>query len=212
MAAMGSSGWNHQDQNLQSTTDDDFHQFFEMQGMSNMDGGLNFDFQSFQDSSASGLLPQSQREQIDTSMGGTEPSLAVATTAGLSREQMAAITTGPTHPSLQAQMGRMPPTPTDTISEIDAQIQYLQQQRLQQQHRQVREQTTYYGGGSNRIIPPTPRSLELAPGNGQFFSPTDTPMFDSRVHMKDAQQDVSRVRPGVFCVPGLRVHETDMEK
>lgn len=201
MAAMGSSGWNHQDQNLQATSDDDFHQFFEMQGMPNMDGGLNFDFQSFQDSSASGLISQSQREQMDTSMGGTEPSLAVPTTAGISREQMAAMTTGASHPSIQAQMNRMPPTPTDTISDIDAQIQYLQQQRLQQQHRQMREQQNpYYGGGPNRIIPPTPRSLELQASNGQFFSPTDTPMFDNRVHMKDTQQDVSRVVAGRACV------------
>lgn len=190
MAAMGSSGWNHQDQNLQPGPEDDFHRFFEMQGMSNMGDGLNFDFQSFQDSPASGLVPQSQREPMDTSMGGTEPSLAVPTTAGLGRDQMAAMTTGASHPPLQAQMGRMPPTPTDSISDIDAQIQYLQQQRLQQQHRQMRDQSTYYGGNPNRIIPPTPRSLELQPGNGQFFSPTETPMFDSRVHLKDTQQDV----------------------
>ena len=196
MAAMGSSGWNHQDQNLQSSADDDFHHFLEMQGISAMGDGLNFDFQTFHhDSSATGLLPQSQREQMDTSMGGTEPSLSVPTTAGMNREHMAAMTTGATHPSIQAQMGRMPPTPTDTLCEIDAQIQYLQQQRLQQQQRQMREQqSTYYASTHNRIIPPTPRSLELQPGSGQFFSPTDTPMFDNRFHMKDSQQDVGHSR------------------
>ncbi|MBE3109091.1 MAG: hypothetical protein IMZ46_01040 [Acidobacteria bacterium] len=203
---MGSSGWNHHDQNqnLQPPAEDDFHQFFEMQGIGNMADGLNFDFQSYHDSSASGLLPQAQREQMDTSMGGTEPSLVVPTTSGMGREQMAAMTTGASQPSLQAHMGRMPPTPTNSISDLDAQIQYLQQQRLEQQHRQLREQHSYYGPGPNRIIPPTPRSLELQPGSGQFFSPTETPMFDSRVHLKDTQQDVSRPDPGALAAERTR--------
>ncbi|PKS10520.1 hypothetical protein jhhlp_002272 [Lomentospora prolificans] len=192
MAMMDTSGWNPQDQSMASTTDDDFQQFLEMQGMSNMNDTLNFDFQSFQDSSGAGMLSQGAREQIDTSMSGTEPSLAIPTTAGLSQEQITVMTTGASHNSIQAHIAHMPPTPTDAITEIDAQIQYLQQQRLQQQQRQAREQHSTFYSGRNHVIPPTPQSLELQAGSGQFFSPVETPMFDSRAHcMKDTQQEMA---------------------
>lgn len=177
---------------MASATDDDFQQFLEMQGMSTMTDTLNFDFQSFQDPSTASMLSQAPRDQMDTSMGGTEPSLVIPTTAGLSQEHIVAITSGASHNSIQAHISHMPPTPTDAITEIDAQIQYLQQQRLQQQQRQAREQHSTFFGGRNHVIPPTPQSLELQAGSGQFFSPLETPMFDNRPHhLKDAQQEVN---------------------
>ncbi|KEZ44260.1 Phosphorus acquisition-controlling protein [Scedosporium apiospermum] len=192
MAMMDSSGWNPQDQAMASTTEDDFQQFLEMQGMSNMGDGLNFDFQSFQDSNNTAMLSQAPREQMDTSMGGTEPSLVIPTTAGLSQGQITAMTTGASHGSIQAHIAHMPPTPTDAISEIDAQIQYLQQQRLQQQQRQAREHQSTFYNGRNHVVPPTPQSLEIQAGTGQFFSPVETPMFDNRAHcMKDTQPEMA---------------------
>ncbi|CAI4216695.1 unnamed protein product [Parascedosporium putredinis] len=186
---MDSSGWNPQDQSMASATDDDFQQFLEMQGMSTMTDTLNFDFQSFQDPSTASMLSQAPRDQMDTSMGGTEPSLVIPTTAGLSQEHIAAITSGASHNSIQAHISHMPPTPNDAITEIDAQIQYLQQQRLQQQQRQAREQhSTFLVAGIMSF--PDPQSLELQAGSGQFFSPLETPMFDNRPHhLKDAQQE-----------------------
>lgn len=101
-----------------------------------------------------------------------------------------------------------------SISEIDAQIAYLQRQRLyQQQHIQLQLQSTrndqnepiqqfqdshtgpcaYLNNGHS--VPPTPQSLEIVPGSGHFYSQGDqTPhsgIFDGGYpHNMQDQQDV----------------------
>jgi hypothetical protein len=185
MTMMGSTGWDAQEQALSG--EDDFQQFLDIPGMGHIGDGLNFDFQGFQDASAAGMLNQGRREQMDTQMGGTDPSVVIPRTTGLVSDQMQTMVTAPGTMSLPAQIAQAPPTPTEAINEIDAQIQYLQQQRMQQQQRQLQEQQAAYYAPQSHGIPPTPQSLEMQPNN-RFFSSTDAPMYENRARMKGQQQ------------------------
>lgn len=89
---------------------------------------------------------------------------------------------------------------SNSINEIDAQIQYLQVQRQQQQQRLVLEQQqNYYVHQNTRIIPPTPNSMEMRSrdrqqyghGNGPGHEMQQPFMYDgTQVQMR---HDVSRV-------------------
>jgi len=190
MAMMG-SGWDLQEQAL-PTGEDDFQQFLDMQGMAHVGDGLNFDFQSFQNASGAGMIPHGRREQMDTPMSGTEPPTAMPRGTGLVSD------TDSGSLGISSQIPHPPPTPTDAIHEIDAQIQYLQQQRLQQQQRQLQEQHTAYYAPQSHGIPPTPQSLEMQPNN-QFFSPTDGHMFENQTRMKGQQQAQHAQTQEVSC-------------
>lgn len=89
-----------------------------------------------------------------------------------------------------------PSIPSDNISNIDAQIQYLQQQKFQQQQRQLQEQQATFFVNHSHSVPPTPQSLQMTPGSGQFYSHIEQmshrTSFDRGYHQRIAeQQDVS---------------------
>ncbi|KAM0281942.1 hypothetical protein ACHAQH_003288 [Verticillium albo-atrum] len=199
---MGGTGWNAQDQTLPSSHDDDFQQFLDMGGMGNLSEPLGFDFHDFQNGTGSSMMPQSGRDQLDTQMGGTESSMTMARTDPSVRSvqnQFAAMSTAASHPSIPAQMIQPAPTPSDAMAEIDAQIQFLQQQRMQQQQRQmheqqahqVQQQTSYYV--SHNPVPPTPQSLEMPPNSSHFYAQEQAQqnVFDSRYQRLKEQQDMA---------------------
>jgi len=191
---MGSTSWNGQDPGLHHAADDDFQQFLDMNGMGNLGEGLQFDFTDFQTTGAGHLLSQPPREQLDTPMSGTEaPSILSSQDAAL-RGQMA-VSTAVSHPAVTTALVP-PPTASDAINEIDAQIQYLQQQRMQQQRRHMEEQQAAYFARQSRVVPPTPQSLEIQAGS-QFFPLADQQsqqqaIFERFQRLKE-QQDVRRL-------------------
>lgn len=80
----------------------------------------------------------------------------------------------------------------ESIVELDAQIQFLQHQRQQQQQRQIQDQQRNYYA-HNRIVPPTPNSLEMHGSQPQFYPQSDPQhqaMFD-RYQMQVKEQEVS---------------------
>lgn len=153
-----------------------------------MGDSMAFDFNDFQSGSGSGMMHPSGREQLDTQMGGTDANMVMSNANAAMQSQLINMTTAAAHPAIPTQL-IPPPTPTDAITEIDAQIQYLQQQRVQQQHRQIHEQHVYYT--NQHAVPPTPQSLEMPPASNQFYSDQSrTPMFDNRYQRMKEQQDV----------------------
>ncbi|KAK6226773.1 helix-loop-helix DNA-binding domain-containing protein [Colletotrichum tabaci] len=189
---MDAASWNPQDPGLTANHDDEFQQFLDMGGMGNLGDTMPFDFHDYQSGNASGMMHQSGREQLDTQMGGTDASMVMGNANSAMQAQLINMTTAAAHPTIPTQM--IPPaTPTDAITEIDAQIQYLQQQRMQQQHRQIQEQQVAYYTNQTHAVPPTPQSLEMPAASNQFFS-TDqshTPMFGSRYQRMKEQQDMA---------------------
>ncbi|KAI0596500.1 helix-loop-helix DNA-binding domain-containing protein [Biscogniauxia sp. FL1348] len=201
MAMMDPSAWNGQDQNLSSTGDDDFHQFLDMGGMSNLGNGLPFDFQDFGASTDdASIMHPAHNDTLDTPMSDSNiPSIISQSTLGM-RNHVSPMTSAPSHSAVSSQI--MPAqTANDAISEIDAQIQYLQHQRLQQQQRQLEEQqrrfreqqAAFYAQQHRNMVPPTPQSLEMQAAN-QFYTPRDqghsSGMFDGYQHLKE-QQDMA---------------------
>lgn len=90
---------------------------------------------------------------------------------------------------------------SDAISDLDAQIQFLQHQKLQQQQRQLEEQQRRFAeqqaaffAQQQSMVPPTPQSLEMQAANQYYTQGDQTPhhsqgMFDRYQHLKE-QQDV----------------------
>ncbi|KAL7628723.1 hypothetical protein AAE478_000238 [Parahypoxylon ruwenzoriense] len=196
MAMMDPSGWNGQDQTLPSAGEDDFQQFLEMGGLSNLGDSLQFDFHDFNGTGGSSMMHQHHGDTMDTPMSNSNIPTIIARNDMGSQSQISPMTSAPNHPGISAQM--MPPhhTSSDAISEIDAQIQYLQQQKLQQERRQLAEQqrqfhqqqAAFYAQQRN-IVPPTPQSLEIQAA-GQFnFGQQDqthsSGMFDGYQHLKE---------------------------
>ena len=178
---MSSSAWDGQDQAMTTTADDDFHQFLDMSGMGNLGDGMQFDFQGFQD----GSVMNHARDSADTIMGEPENNGMMATGNGIP------ITTPAGQPSIPAHM--ITPS-SDAISTIDAQIQYLQQQKFQQQQRQLQEQQVAFFSNQNHSVPPTPQSLEM-PHSGQFYSQAEQlsqpGVYDRGYAQRIKEQEVS---------------------
>lgn len=195
---MESSGWDSQ---APAVAEDDF-QFLDMSNISGMGDALNFDFQDF---------GATTRESMDTPMTGTDASarMVMPTT-------MAPMASGVAHPSLAAHIMPTQQRPAgDAISDLDAQINFLQHQKLQEQQRQLEErqrlfqeqQAAYFAQQQQQqqnqqirqhqqrhhVVPPTPQSLEMHPSN--HFYPQHEPgsasgMFESYTY-NHKDQDVS---------------------
>jgi hypothetical protein len=192
---MGSTTWNQQENAMATGPDDDFQQFLDMSGMGNLTDGLQFDFPSLPDAAGQNLLQHGPQGSVDTPMGGTDQTMMLASNNNVNRNPMPAMTSAAAMASIPAQM-IPPPTPTEAIVEIDAQIQYLQQQRLQQQQRHIHEQQAAYFANHTQAVPPTPQSMELPPNSCQFYpaeQPNNNqhPIFDGRYQRINEQQDVS---------------------
>ncbi|KAK7739972.1 hypothetical protein SLS53_005566 [Cytospora paraplurivora] len=190
---MESAGWNNQAHGEQPSVDDDFHQFLNMNSMENLSGGLQFDFGDFQEQSGGPLMQVPHREALDAPMSGTDGSLLLSTAA--IHSQMHPMTTAPSNSAMTS--NNMPPhSPGDAISDIDAQIQFLLQQKIQQQQRHLEEQhAAFLAQQQAHMVPPTPQSLEMQPGNYQFYSQQldRTPhlqqdMYERYQRMKEQQQ------------------------
>lgn len=156
-------------------SEEDFGQFLDMAAMGNLGDGMHFDFQTFQDGSA---MMNQPRDATDTIMADSD-------NQGLMANANIPITTSAAPSSIPAHM--MTPT-TDPISTIDAQIQYLQQQKYQ---RQLQEQQAAFF--STHSVPPTPQSLEM-PNSGQFYSQAEQVsqpgVYDRGYQRLKEQQDV----------------------
>lgn len=197
---MDTTAWNEQDHGLHHNADDDMHQFLDMNSMSGFPEGLQFDFGfQAQNGAASHLL---QRETLDTPMSGTDAAVIMATTM---HDQMPALTSAPLHAAIPSSLLPSQPAPGDAISEIDAQIQFLQAQKIQQQQRQLeqqqqqheqqrrqleQQQAAFFAQQQRRIVPATPQSLEMRAGDGPYtFQPDHTPQHQVDIyehfHMKE---------------------------
>ncbi|KAH7329057.1 hypothetical protein B0I35DRAFT_473699 [Stachybotrys elegans] len=181
---MSSSGWDGQDQHMVST-DDEFNQFLDMSGMANIGDGMHFDFNGFQDGSVSQMMDQPSHEPNDNVMASSAHSNIISRTDAVMPSQTApSLPSTGVHPSMQNHM--LPQA--DDISAIDAQIQYLQQQKLQQQR------AASFFANQNHSVPPTPRSMEMTPNATQFYSqPEQLPhsgIFDPgyHQHIRDQHQ------------------------
>lgn len=148
---MDSSPW--------GVAEDDFQQFLDMNSMGNMNDGINYNFQGFQSSATS---------QLDLPMSGTDAPMLMSPAMP---HQMSLMTSGAPYQSLPVTM-MPPPSPSEAlVDNIDAQIQFLQQQKLRHQQRHLEEQqAAFFIRQQSRIVPPTPRSLELQPGTNQYYA------------------------------------------
>lgn len=177
-----------------SAPEDEFHQFLDMSGMTNMGDGMQFDFHNFQDGSAQPMMAQ-QRDPTDSIMADSDPSNMIPRTDAMMQNQPAPISQAPSHPAIQSHMMGPAPPQTDAISNIDAQIQYLQQQKLHQQQRQLQEQRVTFYANHNHSVPPTPQSLEMTPGGNQYYSQAERVhqqgVYDPGYQRRQDQQDVS---------------------
>lgn len=191
---MESAGWNDQGHPMHPSADDDFQQFLNMNGMDSLSEGLQFDFGDFQHPNGGSMMQVAHRETLDTPMSGTDGSVLLSTAM---HNQMHPMTTAPSNPAIPSNMMSTSAS-VNAISDIDAQIQFLQQQKLQQQQRQLEEQqAAFFAQQQSRMVPPTPQSLEIQAGNHQFY--TTQPdraaqqhqhqdMFERFQRMKEQQQ------------------------
>lgn len=192
---MASGGWDGQDHHMTGAPDDDFQHFLDI---SSMGDELQFDFNGFQDGATQVMLNR-QREEAQALINDANNNPLMGQAAGMMQGQASHMNAG-----AGAAPGQMMPTSapgSDSITNIDAQIQYLQQQKFQQQQRQLQEQRNafFQSHHHTRSIPPTPQSLEMPPGSGQFYTQTDQmtrDVFDrtyNHQRMKE-HQDVSSPR------------------
>jgi hypothetical protein len=179
-----SVGWNGQDPTLSGQND--FQQFLDM-GINDLGDSLQFDFQDFnnQHNQAGQIMHQNEGESMDTRMEGTG---GQDTTM---QEHMPAMTTATSHPSIPSTPIAHSHPSSDSLVELDAQIQYLQHQRQQQHQRHMQEQQRNFYA-QNRMIPPTPNSVEMHGGNSQYYAQSDPQqqaMYE-RFRMQVKEQEV----------------------
>ncbi|KAJ0121693.1 phosphorus acquisition-controlling protein [Diaporthe amygdali] len=191
---MESAGWNDQGHAMHPGADDDFQQFLNMNSMDSLSEGLQFDFGDFQNPNGGNMMQVAHRETLDTPMSGTNGSVLMSTAM---HNQMHPMSTAPPNSTIPSNIMSTAAS-VNAISDIDAQIQFLQQQKLQQQQRQLEEQqAAFFAQQQSRMVPPTPQSLEIQAGNHQFY--TTQPdratqqqqhqdMFERFQRMKEQQQ------------------------
>jgi len=167
-----SAVWNNQDP-LSISSHDDF-QFLDMgnMGINTLGDGLQFDFQEFTNQ-------QSQGGQMMHQDGG---SMGVQDTT--MQEHMPSLTSTSGHPTISSTAMSIHAPSTDSISDLDAQIQYLQHQRNRQQQRQqqIQEQAQNFYA-QNQIIPPTPNSMEMHSASyRQQYPPHSNPQQQQAIY------------------------------
>ncbi|KAK3394816.1 helix-loop-helix DNA-binding domain-containing protein [Podospora didyma] len=186
---MDSSSWNVSDHPMHPAPDDDFQRFLDMNGMGGaMNDGLGYDFNDFQTSNGGAhLLHAPSRDHLDTAMSGTDTPVLLSRADSVLQHQIPSITTSSPYQTIPATM-MAPQTPTEAIVDtIDAQIQFLQQQKIQHQQRQIEEhQAAFFRQqNQNHMVPPTPQSLELQAGSSHYYSqPSQT---DPQQHRQQQQ-------------------------
>lgn len=189
--------WNGHDPTLSSGHQDDFQQFLDM-GMNDLDDGMTFDFQDFGNQHNGHLMNTENGDAMDTAMDGevnmisgkeqTMPGqmLRMTSTAGMSIMASTSLD--------------MAQHADQSMEALDAQIQFLQQRRLQQQQqvqmeeqrRRRQQQQQQFQFGQSRIIPPTPNSLEMHSQNSQYYpqaGPQQQAMYE-RYQLRLKEQEV----------------------
>ncbi|KAJ8069865.1 hypothetical protein OCU04_000278 [Sclerotinia nivalis] len=168
---MDTSGvWNTQDPTLSVPSQDDFQQFLDL-NMHNMAGGLQFDFDfNQQQSQNQQMIHQDGMDSMNTGMAGNHQ----VGLDGSMHEHMPSMTTASSHSAILGTPVVHPHTSTESLTHLDAQIQYLQQQKHEQQLRQSQEQQRNFYV-QNRMIPPTPNSMEIHGANQHFYSQAEQP-------------------------------------
>ena len=193
---MDTSGvWNNQDPTLSVPSQEDFHQFLDL-SMNSLGDPLQFDFADFssqQSGQSAHLVHQRDPEAMDHS--GLENGGGVGRNITM-QELMPSMTTTTSHPPIIGTPISHAHSSNDSLVELDAQIQYLQQQRQQrqQQAQQLQEQQRNFYV-QNAMIPPTPNSMELHAATTQFYPQSDPQhqaMYERyRMQMKDQEVNCS---------------------
>jgi hypothetical protein len=183
--------WTDQgDSNIGGTVHDDFQQFLNL-GMDSIGEPLQFEFPHFE-SQSHAPMPHESGINHDTHMDGAVHSNGHEVENMMMQDHHALSGAVSTHSTV-------PNTPIDhiqghneSLNELDAQIQYLQQQRQQQHQRQLQEQQRNFYAQSN-VVPPTPNSIEMHGGTNSFYIPQDgqqqQDMYD-RYQVRPKEQDV----------------------
>ena len=181
---------------MHSTTEDEFQQFLDMNSMGNMGDGINYDFHDFHHSTGSHLLQSPSREQLDTPMSGTETAMILSRVDPALQQHMPTITTSSPYQTIPTTMMGTS-TPTEAIVDsIEAQIQFLQRQKLDHQQRQLDEQrAAFFAYQQNHMVPPTPQSLELQAAAGQYYiRPNQAEQHDHRQHQQTVNYQYPRLK------------------
>ena len=110
-----------------------------------------------------------------------------------------------------------PSTPSEAVlNTIDAQIQFLQQQKLQAQHQQLQEQqAAFFASHQNHIVPPTPQSLELTAGSSQNYYAQSTPSDQHHAGRQQQQTQQQQQRQQAIDYRYTRIkdqHDVGLEK
>lgn len=199
-----SAVWNGQDPTLSVSSQDDFQQFLDMGGMNNIGEGLPFDFQDFSTSQGQGqqMMNQDEGESMDTTMENGRPMMLPDTTM---QDQMPAMTTAANHSAILGPPLAHGHASSESLSELDAQINFLQQQRHHQQQRQIQEQQRNFYAQQRMGVPPTPQSMEMHPNNAQYYqqhSDSQQQAIYERYRMQvKEQQEVS----STISTAGIRI-------
>ncbi|RFU28769.1 hypothetical protein B7463_g7564, partial [Scytalidium lignicola] len=179
--------WNGEDPTLPTSSHDDFQQFLDM----NLGESLNFEYHDFNSQQGQQLMHGDGGEQMDTAMAND--GMGMPQKDAIMQDHMTPMTMPTSHPTIPSASPMAHEHPaTESLVELDAQIQYLQQQRHQQQQRQLQEQQRNFYT-QNGIIPPTPNSMEMHGQNGQFYSQLDNQqqaMYE-RFRMQLKEQDLA---------------------
>ncbi|KAG9247932.1 hypothetical protein BJ878DRAFT_117212 [Calycina marina] len=160
-----SVAWNNQDP-LSMSSHDEF-QFLDMgnMGLNSLGEDLQFDYQDFNNPQGHNQGGQLMH-QGGNFMGGHDTTM---------QEIMPSMTSTAIHPSINGDAMSAPGS--STISDLDAQIHYLQNQRNQQQQRQrqMQEQQQQHYYAQTQIIPPTPNSIEMHSSSYRQYAPRSDP-------------------------------------
>ncbi|KGQ11720.1 Phosphorus acquisition-controlling protein [Beauveria bassiana D1-5] len=183
---MSSAAWEGQDQHMASGPDDDFHQFLDMTGMGTIPDAtaMQFDFHPFNDGSSAApqpMMASAPHPQHSQHQQQQQPHQASSTGDALMADS---------DPLRHDPSQRRP-----TAEPHPRHIHYLQQQKFHQQQRQLHEQQATFYGTHAHSVPPTPQSLEMPPGSGQFYSQAEQmpqrTAYDRGYHQRMAEQDMA---------------------
>jgi hypothetical protein len=186
--------WNGQDPNLSSASQDDFQQYLDL-GMGNLSDSINFDFPYDGGQSNGQILQQEDGEAMDTRMD-----TAMDVDGGplghkdtMMQGPMPPMTTASTHPTITGTILDHRQSSSNSLVELDAQIQFLQQQRQHQERQLQEQQHRNFYASQNCMVPPTPNSVEMHGANNQFYpqsDPQQQAMYE-RYQMRMKEQEVS---------------------
>lgn len=163
-----STHWDGHDPTLSSASQDDFQQFLDL-SISGMGDDVGFNFQDFAPPQHGQIMRERDADSMDTTMSNDNSLMGLQKHAMMQEHMPMAKTPG------HSTIGNAPianhavDSPDNSLMQIDAQIQYLQLQRQQQQQRIAQEQHQNYFVQQNRIVPPTPNSIEMHSGERQYY-------------------------------------------